>query len=188
MSKKKHTLSDADKKLWESVKKTVRPLNKNNQQPPSPVPLPRIEIKSTPLPDSWFTGAGLTPERTIHKKVKRQLSKGLRPVDRSLDLHGMTQEKAYTVLVRTVHACIKNGDRTLIVVTGKGGKRFVQTGQSAAYRTRADFDQFGGVLKRMVPLWLESEDLRPFVHSYSVAGKEHGGEGALYVLLRRKDV
>ena len=42
-----------------------------------------------------------------------------------------------------------------------------------------------GVLKRQVPLWLESGELRPFVIGFESAGMGHGGTGALYVRVRR---
>ena len=55
-----------------------------------------------------------------------------------------------------------------------------------AYRTRNEFEQHGGVLKRMVPLWLAGPELKPFIHSYGPAAQEHGGDGALYVVLRKQ--
>jgi DNA-nicking Smr family endonuclease len=42
-----------------------------------------------------------------------------------------------------------------------------------------------GVLRRLVPQWLAEPELRAIVLSYDTAGARHGGEGALYVRLRR---
>jgi len=41
------------------------------------------------------------------------------------------------------------------------------------------------VLKRNVPRWLDEPDLRPLVVSYTTAAIHHGGEGALYIHLRK---
>jgi DNA-nicking Smr family endonuclease len=42
-----------------------------------------------------------------------------------------------------------------------------------------------GVLRRQVPLWLALPDLRSLVVGFEEAHVAHGGEGALYVRLRR---
>jgi DNA-nicking Smr family endonuclease len=42
-----------------------------------------------------------------------------------------------------------------------------------------------GVLRRNVPRWLAAPGLAPLVISYATAHIRHGGEGALYVRLRR---
>ena len=77
--------------------------------------------------------------------------------------------------------------KTVLVITGKGGARFLQIDAiPAAQRTREDFSPMDGVLKRMVPIWLAGDALRSFVESYGIASPGHGGEGALYVRLRRR--
>jgi DNA-nicking Smr family endonuclease len=43
-----------------------------------------------------------------------------------------------------------------------------------------------GVLRRNVPAWLEEPALRSIVLGYTAAGVRHGGEGALYVQLRKR--
>jgi DNA-nicking Smr family endonuclease len=79
-------------------------------------------------------------------------------------------------------SCQAKGHRMVLVVTGKGAK---------AARSEAGFDDWSsgaaprGVLRRAVPLWLEEPDLRAVVVSYAAAGVRHGGEGALYIRLRK---
>jgi len=43
-----------------------------------------------------------------------------------------------------------------------------------------------GVLRRAAPEWLAASHLRPVVAGVSEAHRRHGGEGALYVALKRK--
>ncbi|MBL4789179.1 MAG: Smr/MutS family protein [Kordiimonadaceae bacterium] len=178
-----------DKALWNETIKTITPLS-DRPDAPAVKPLKMLERLdgARPLPMEWHIGESPDPVAYVDRKTKRRLAKGKIEVDGSIDLHGLTQEQALGKLRSMIEGAVRRGEKTLLVVTGKGGARFSQTGDdgSAAYRTRADFDQFGGVLKRMVPVWLSSGDLRPFIESYGSAAQEHGGEGAMYIRLRKR--
>jgi DNA-nicking Smr family endonuclease len=91
------------------------------------------------------------------------------PVDKTLDLHGMTQAAAYQALLRFVAAATRQEKRTLLVITGKGSRL-----------------AGGGVLRRLLPLWLEEAPLRARVLACTAARPEDGGEGAFYIRLRKK--
>ena len=43
-----------------------------------------------------------------------------------------------------------------------------------------------GVLKRQVPLWLALPEFRAIVVGFEDAHQRHGGEGALYLRVRRR--
>ncbi len=185
---KKPKLSGRDRAIWEKVTETVKPLGARPDAPATP---PRRMVRDLredrALPDEWHSRPSPKPEARIDRKTRRQIITGRMDVDRSIDLHGMTQDQAFAKLRATVEGSIRRGDKVLLVVTGKGGRRFAQTGAvPAAYRTRDEFEQFGGVLRRMVPLWLNGPELKPFIQSFGAAAQEHGGEGALYVMLRRR--
>jgi DNA-nicking Smr family endonuclease len=188
VTRRKAPLSERDQEIWRKVTETVTPLGGRPDAPPLP-PRRMIRPSDAPrgLPMEWHTRPGPNPDPVIDRKTRRQIATGRQEVDRSVDLHGMTQDVAFATLRRVVEGAVKRGDKTLLVVTGKGGKRFAQLGDvPVAYRTRGEFDQLGGVLRRMVPLWLEGPELKPFIQSYGPASQEHGGDGALYVLLRRR--
>ena len=88
----------------------------------------------------------------------------------------MTQRDAEAALTTFIVRARSEGHRSVLVITGKGGRR-------------ADADDWGvgaGVLKRMVPVWLNGPSLREHVRGFSYAAPRHGGEGALYVLLKRR--
>ena len=69
-----------------------------------------------------------------------------------------------TDYVRRAHA---EGRRTVLVITGKGALG-------------------DGVLRRRAPEWLSEPPLRTLVAGLSEAHRRHGGEGAIYVALKRR--
>jgi DNA-nicking Smr family endonuclease len=92
-------------------------------------------------------------------------------IEARLDLHGMTQTEAHAALLRFLRRARNNGAKFVLVITGRGTRG-----------ERAD----RGVLKRQVPLWLAMPELRAYVIGFEQAHASHGGEGALYVRLRRQ--
>jgi DNA-nicking Smr family endonuclease len=99
-------------------------------------------------------------------------------IDGRIDLHGMRQSEAYPALRRFLFACAVRGDRNVLVITGKGTRAEME-------RMRDFTAEQRGVLRRLVPLWLGEPELRGMVISYTTAGPRHGGDGALYVRLRK---
>jgi len=88
----------------------------------------------------------------------------------------MTQIEARGALHRFIQARAGRGDRTVLVITGKGARG--DNDYIAAMSER-------GVLRTMLPIWLSEPSLSPLVSGWSVAARGHGGEGAWYVRLRR---
>jgi DNA-nicking Smr family endonuclease len=97
-------------------------------------------------------------------------------IDGTLDLHGMRQVEAHDALQRFVAARHRRGDRTVLVITGKGLKKV--DGDATRILEK-------GVLRAMLPLWLSTPNLAPLIAGWSPAAQGHGGEGAFYVRLRR---
>ena len=83
-----------------------------------------------------------------------------------VDLHNMTQDQARAALTAFVARARAEGERAGLVITGKGALG-------------------DGVLRRRVPDWLAEPPLREAVAGVSEAHRRHGGEGALYVALKR---
>ena len=111
------------------------------------------------------------PLAPIGRRERSQLARGRKAIDARLDLHGMTQERAHRRLVAFLQGASADGATFVLVITGKG-RASVLEGER-------------GVLRRQVPLWLALPDLRSLVVGFEEAGIGHGGEGALYVRLRR---
>ena len=97
---------------------------------------------------------------------------------RATTIHGgMTQAEARETLRRFIGARAARGDRTVLVITGKGVK--TDNDYIAAMTER-------GILRTMLPIWLSEPGLSHLSSGWSVAARGHGGEGAWYVRLRRQ--
>ena len=99
----------------------------------------------------------------IDRRTAQRLKRGQMPIEARLDLHGMTQTEAHEALARFIARSHAAGLRAVIVITGKSG-----------------------VLHGAVPRWLEEGDNRARILSAARAHAQHGGAGALYLLLRRQ--
>jgi DNA-nicking Smr family endonuclease len=190
-SKRRHRpLTEEDVVLWRKVGRTVTPLDRargkmledlgkvlEEQTPPPDGQKPdkrkrnrEGEIRS-PFPDHRIPPAPKTArigERPIDRPTTRKIAKGRITIDGRIDLHDMTQDQAYDRLYAFLASSRSHGDRHVLVVTGKGRSLGSE-----------------GVLKRMVPIWLKSARFSDLVSGYSQASHQHGGEGAIYIRLRK---
>ncbi|MEM9625113.1 MAG: Smr/MutS family protein [Pseudomonadota bacterium] len=135
-----------------------------------PKPRPPIGKARTGRPAKTASTRALDPKGPvdIDRRNWERLKRGQIRVERTLDLHGLTQTEAHGELDRFLTMASVSGLRCVLVVTGKGG---------------ADGR---GVLRQMVPRWLDEADNRRIVLTFCPAQPRHGGNGALYVLLRRR--
>lgn len=159
-----------DQALWDHVTHDVRPLKGQKNIPASSGkkgPAPRK--KSVPVTDSVAVKAGPRQpgDQEVDRRTDQKLKRGQFPIDIKLDLHGLTQTAAHDRLVKVLKRGQAQGARCVLVITGKGRGE----GQ--------------GVLRRKVPEWLRDESLLTVVLRFHTAQPEHGGDGALYVLLKR---
>ena len=123
---------------------------------------PRKGIESTPAKEAAKGGA-------YDRRSAQKLKRGQFPIDARLDLHGMTQDEAHRTLNAALSRACRQGKRTILVITGKGAGK-----------------KGSGVLRRNVPRWLGEAPLAGVVIGYSEARMRDGGEGALYIRLRRQ--
>ena len=179
----------ADWHLWTEVTRTVAPLRPDaappmpelDTAPPpaaqvpamAPKPPPRLIAMPSYKPDGR---PSRTPREGIEPGIRQRLVRGRIAIDGTIDLHGMRQTEAHQALRRFITARAAQGDRTVLVITGKGLKK---VGGDAAIIVER------GVLRAMLPLWLSAPELAPLVAGWDVAAQPHGGDGAFYVRLRR---
>ena len=146
-----------------TVKKARAPEDKDKAKPAKSAPPPAAPVKAKAQPE-------LTPGKSagLDKRNAQRLKRGqLRPEAR-VDLHGMIQSEAHAALNDFIAESYMTGLRNVLVITGKGSVRE------------------GGVLRRMVPRWLNQPPLRGMVVAIEQATPRDGGGGAYYLLLRRR--
>ena len=106
----------------------------------------------------------------LDNRSKTRLRRGQIVIEARLDLHGKNQSEAYEALIKFLESAYMNGRRSVLVITGKG--------------LRANGQR--GVLRIIVPRWLNQLPLRNWIKAFDFAVPRDGGEGALYILLRRR--
>jgi len=173
---RRRQLSDEEQALWSGFARSITPLRgvkqlgrtPENSRPPSSPPKPLDVVPSPAKP------AKAPPLAPLERRLKQRVARGREPIDARIDLHGMTQSQAHSALLGFLRRSQADGSRMVLVVTGKGTDRGDR--DPAAPR---------GVLKRQVPLWLALPEFRSLIVGFENAHIGHGGQGALYVKLRR---
>lgn len=174
--RRKRALSAEELALWESVARQARPLRKKPRSakasaetasPPSAVTPP---IPPTKPPAAVPAPRPAPPLVPLGRRERAHLSRGRKEIDGRLDLHGMTQTRAHRALLTFLRRAQDSGMTFVLVITGKG---------------KAGADSERGVLRRQVPHWLGLAEFRGLVVGFEEAHIGHGGEGALYVRVRR---
>lgn len=176
--RRRRVLSAEEQALWRGVARSVRPLRRHARrdvEEGAPVAAPaRPMLKAKPhkaiVAPRPVKPSMPPPLATLARREKQQLARGRVEIEARIDLHGMTQAEAHMRLVRFLRRAQADGVKFALVITGKGGRS-------------SDPDR--GVLRRQVPMWLQLPDLRDVVVGFEEAHIAHGGEGALYVRLRR---
>jgi DNA-nicking Smr family endonuclease len=183
--RRKRALSEEERVLWESVAKQTKPLRKRSRAarpqlaaPDSASPAaaakaaaaPKVHPPAKRAPRSDVAPAA-PPLAPLGRRERSQLSRGRKEIDARLDLHGMTQTRAHRALSGFLQRAHSDGLTFVLIITGKG-------------RTIGPESE-RGVLRRQVPQWLSLPEFRSLVVGFEEAHIGHGGEGALYVRIRR---
>ena len=112
----------------------------------------------------------------IDKNTLRKFKREEFAVEAVLDLHGKTENAAFAAVDDFVPRCYAQGKRCIVIITGKG---LNVENDEGIFATK-------GVLKKMVPQWLNLPRLRAMILIYKHPSARLGGDGALYILLRRR--
>ena len=177
--RRKRDLSEEERALWESVAKHVKPLRKQHRvAKPAAVPEAETKVAVSPAVSSKHAPPRIVPPSQpkppplapIGRRERSHLSRGRKEIDARLDLHGMTQTRAHRALFGFLQRAHHDGLTFVLIITGKG-------------KVGAESER--GVLRRQVPQWLGLPEFRSLVVGFEEAHIGHGGEGALYVRVRR---
>lgn len=184
--RRRRLLSAEERVLWENVAKAIKPLRKTKslnkplksshadpaavlKAPPPPQPRKKPAAPALP-PKPKPVQTPVAPLSPLGRRERSRIAKGRTDIDARLDLHGLTQSEAHGRLLAFLQSMQHRGASVVLVITGKG--RF----GSALER---------GVLRRQVPQWLALPEFRLCVSGFEEAHIGHGGEGALYVRIRK---
>jgi DNA-nicking Smr family endonuclease len=164
---RRRPLSEDERTLWTTFTKPIKPLAKRPAAKPDDT-LPTA-VKSRKTAGSAMAPAPAAPAKKqppplapLGRREKAKVARGRAGIDARLDLHGHTQAEAHSELLRFLRRASDSDKRMLLVITGKSG-----------------------VLRQQVPHWLALPEFRALVIGFEPAAIRHGGEGALYVRIRR---
>ena len=102
----------------------------------------------------------------LEPRRQRRLSRERDPIEDRIDLHGFGRFEAEDQLRAFLMGCQARGLKSVLVITGQGRRG-------------------GGVIRASIHEWLQSPALRPLVSGFASAHRRHGGDGAIYVTLRK---
>lgn len=181
--------NDKNLKFWQAYIKTVKPIHKGlSLKATEAVSLDTPIQNNTDLPvvtNSGKKNSISSPKAPIlsdkinqnqhfkaEKNAKKRMKKGDFIFDAKIDLHGQTQTQAFDNLHAFVTRNYLAKKRHLLIITGRG--RY-------CYKTLSPL----GILIKKVPEWLKSPPFSQMISVIETASNADGGEGALYVILRK---
>lgn len=173
--------SEAESELWQQVMGDVEPLPESHlrvdgpdegvagpeRAAPAKGASPAAPPPVAPSPEPLLTHGGAPG---LDRRTQTRMRRGQVKIEARIDLHGMAQSQAHHALSNFLHDQRTAGRRAVLVITGKG---------------RGKDGGGEGVLREAVPRWLNEGDNRRMIRAFSHAAPKDGGEGALYVLLKR---
>jgi DNA-nicking Smr family endonuclease len=187
-----------DSDLWQAALRDVKPLRRRRPHAapkPTPKPSAPISVAAPSAPAAARPAAGTSPKAGpllpltglrspgLDKASAERLKRGQYPIEARIDLHGMTQDDAHRMLGDFIARSARAGLRCVLVITGKGLRRLEDEQPGGADSRRGEV----GILRNAAPRWLNEAPNRARILAFSAAQPRHGGSGALYVLLRRRD-
>lgn len=185
------SLSPEESALWQRVIASVKPLMpprsraagatipamavaQDETVAPPPAKRPRGRIPDPQPPRVTGEVRADPPAATLDGGWDRRLSRGLVSPESSIDLHGHTLASAYDRLDHGLEQAIRRGDRVLLLITGKPP------------RPESERPHARGAIRAAVGDWLAASRHADRIAAVRGAHPRHGGNGALYIVLRRQ--
>lgn len=179
-------LTPEDRDIWDKVARTVSParprkaeriavtaasvqsaLKAELKAPPKFVK-PTRAVPSAPPPSRQ--GPGRTAQGApdpLEPRRHRRIARERDPIEATLDLHGFGRFDAQDQVTAFLTSCQSRGLRAVLLITGQGRRG-------------------GGVIRASIHEWLQGPGLRGVVSGFAAAHRRHGGDGAIYVTLKRR--
>jgi len=106
----------------------------------------------------------------LDRKILEKLKAGQFSVESHLDLHGYNALQARDAAYDYLRVQYQLGRRCVLLIPGRG--RNSPGGQA--------------LIREELPLWMTRDPLRRVILAFCTALPQHGGAGAVYVLLRKR--
>jgi DNA-nicking Smr family endonuclease len=179
-------LAPDEKALWGKVMATVKPLHPVHVNPP---PTSQSEAKSAAAATRLHRAQSDKPtlprvirvaslramedKNTLDASWDRRIKKGVIIPDISIDLHGQGLSSAHSRLDHALDQSIQQRLRIILLVTGK-----LRAHDRASGAGR-------GAIAAVVRDWLAASRFASHISAVRQAHPRHGGDGALYIILKR---
>lgn len=177
-------LDPEEKAAWDRVKATVKPLEPLSPKPhiaepaePAPPPMAkrkRVAAASPPGQQQKRPAAPVAEHRQgLDSHWDRRLKRGAMAPDLHLDLHGLGLDHAYGRLDHAIEQAVATGARSILLVTGRARAHDRASGSGR------------GAIRAAIHDWLAASRHAGHIAAVRGAHPRHGGDGALYIILKR---
>ncbi len=183
---KNKTLSEDDKRVWDEFSKDLQSISNADLKrsyvlKPDREELTRdfenkrstitskLEKRKSEKIDYHQIG-----EKMIDKKKLRELKRGKIKPEAVLDLHGLRRDEAKKNVINFLDESIRKSLRFILIITGKGNKA-------------SNHEQIG-VLRKELPYWISNSNQADKILAVFPASINHGGSGAFYIYIRKKNL
>ncbi len=178
MKKLPESKSPQDIDCWLQEVKDVAAMPQPEERPSSPLIIeeikPSLNLKGVYNANS-FTPLAIGDTSNLDRRTAEKFVRGQFKIEARLDLHGLSEKEAFSAVVDFILQSYVRGLRCILIITGKGIKKENDTW----YEPK-------GIIKDALPSWLNNAEIRPFILSMVNALPADGGDGAMYVLLKRQ--
>ena len=180
-------LDAAERALWDRLVATVKPLHVRT----APAPIPPEPTQSVQPIEPRKPKGRVPPPRAnaatarsaappilpggLDSHWDRRLARGAIQPELSVDLHGHGIASAYARLDAALEMAVADGMRAILLVTGRARAHDRASGEGR------------GAIRAAVADWLAASRHERHIAAVRQAHPRHGGEGALYIILRRRD-
>lgn len=168
-------MSPNDDTLWERIKQTIIPINRDDVLPSVSTPMSRKKANKPKerfpqrkkiVPPISHDKKKTESFSAINRQTQRKIDKGQIKTDGKLDLHGLTVAQAHQTFIQYIKQAVSQNKKTIIVVTGKGSK-----------------ERGTGVIRRELPYWIEDPKIACHIHGFSEPIRN---QGRYLIILRRQ--
>jgi len=162
---------------WENFKKNVTPIIKKKilgKTRKTPTFNKKDTLNTVQINEQDLLNEAKDKPNYLDKNLIKKIKNGKIKIDGKLDLHGYSISESKQLIVQFIEKNFSLQKRLLLIITGKGERVLLDHGWENT-----------GKLKNNVPKWLNSNYLSKYILWYGNAPQNKGGEGALYVFLRK---